>query len=115
MDDIVSGILAAIDRSRIENNEFEVIDLGGSRITDLGTLVRLLGDALGVTPQVQVLPYQPGDVERTCADLTKARQLLAYVPAVPIEVGIPRFVAWLRSRRPGSDPAPSAPRQDGLT
>ena len=33
-------------------------------------------------PTVQVLPEQPGDVERTCADISKARELLGYDPKV---------------------------------
>ena len=41
---------------------------------------------------------QPGDVVRTCADVTKARRLLGYTPRVSIEEGIRRFAAWLRDR-----------------
>jgi UDP-glucuronate 4-epimerase len=97
VDDIVNGVLAGIDRGRIEPNEFQVVNLGGNRTIELRLLVALLGDALGVKPQVQHLPPQPGDVERTYADLTKARQLLGYQPAVSLEDGIERFVAWFRN------------------
>jgi UDP-glucuronate 4-epimerase len=42
-------------------------------------------------------PAQPGDVDRTCADVGKARRLLGYDPRTRVEEGIPRFVEWFRS------------------
>lgn len=97
IDDIIDGVVAAIRRTRDVPGCFDIINLGGSRTTSLSRLVDLLADALGVEPQIVRLPMQPGDVIRTCADVTKAHQLLGYVPATPIEVGIPRFVEWLRA------------------
>jgi UDP-glucuronate 4-epimerase len=51
------------------------------------------GDAL---PRLTHLPLQPGDVQRTYADVTRARELLGYDPTTPVEAGIPRFVAWMK-------------------
>lgn len=101
VDDTVTGIVAGIDRGGVHTNEFQIINLGGNRVTDLRTLVKLLGDALGLRPAVEDLPPQPGDVEQTFADISKASRLLGYAPAIPIEEGIPRFVAWFKGRRPG--------------
>jgi UDP-glucuronate 4-epimerase len=39
---------------------------------------------------------QPGDVTRTCADISKARRLLGYAPSTTVEEGIPRFVRWFK-------------------
>jgi UDP-glucuronate 4-epimerase len=95
--DIIQGVEAAIDRSRAVPGEFEIINLGESRTTSLRRLVELIGSAANVEPVLQQLPLQPGDVDRTFADVSKARELLAYRPGTPVEVGIPRFVEWLRS------------------
>jgi UDP-glucuronate 4-epimerase len=97
IDDILQGVLAAIDRSRRIPGEFEIINLGESRTTSLQSLVTLISAALGVQPQLQYLPLQPGDVNRTFADVSRARTLLDYRPTTPVEVGIPRFVEWLRA------------------
>ena len=43
---------------------------------------------------------QPGDVERTCADLTRARDLIGYSPSVKTDEGIRRFVAWYKAKYP---------------
>jgi UDP-glucuronate 4-epimerase len=46
---------------------------------------------------MEMLPMQPGDVETTYADIERARRKLNYEPSTPIEVGLPKFVAWYRS------------------
>jgi len=97
IDDIIDGVVAAVDRSRTVPGEFEIINLGESRTTSLARLVELIADALGVTPELEHLPMQPGDVNCTFADVTKARQLLGYQPTTPVEVGIPRFVEWMKN------------------
>jgi UDP-glucuronate 4-epimerase len=56
-----------------------------------------LSEALGVQPKIEQLPAQPGDVERTWADIGKAERLLGYRPSVSIEEGIQRFVAWFKT------------------
>lgn len=96
VDDIVQGIEGALVLACAGPGTFEIVNLGESQTVSLARLVELLGDALGVEPRLDRQPAQPGDVERTCADVTKARRLLGYQPRVSIEEGIPRFVEWFR-------------------
>jgi UDP-glucuronate 4-epimerase len=97
IDDILQGVLAAIERSRTHPGEFEIINLGESRTTSLSKLVELIARALGVQPKLKRLPMQPGDVNRTFADISKAKRLLGYKPATPVEDGIPRFIEWFKT------------------
>jgi len=94
--DIVQGILAALayDKSR-----FEVINLGNSRTVSVSRMIAVIEQALGKAAVIDRQPPQPGDVARTFADTAKARDLLGYAPDTPIEVGVERFVAWLRDER----------------
>jgi UDP-glucuronate 4-epimerase len=96
IDDIAEGVIAAVDRGAQHPQEYQVVNLGGSRATSLRRLVELLGGAFGTEPAIERLPAQPGDVERTWANVAKARELLGYAPRVTIEEGIPRFVDWFR-------------------
>jgi UDP-glucuronate 4-epimerase len=96
--DIVDGVEASIRRTATKPEEFQIINLGGNRTTSLARLIELIGDAVGVEPRVRRLPEQPGDVQRTYADVARARELLGYQPVMPIERGIPAFVAWLKAR-----------------
>jgi UDP-glucuronate 4-epimerase len=97
VDDVVQGIEGAIAYAAARDASFEVFNLGESDTVPLVRLVELLGEAMGVTPALHRLPAQPGDVERTYADISRARALLGYTPRVRIEEGIPRFVEWFRS------------------
>ncbi|MBI2932881.1 MAG: GDP-mannose 4,6-dehydratase [Planctomycetes bacterium] len=94
IDDIVDGIMGALGR----DGGFEVYNLGESRTVSLSEMIELLEKELGIKAKIRRLPPQAGDVQRTYADVSKARANLGYAPRVPIEEGIRRFVAWLRSR-----------------
>jgi UDP-glucuronate 4-epimerase len=96
IDDILQGVVGAIERTDGSEPLFEIVNLGESRTTTLSRLVELLAEALQVAPQIRRLPLQPGDVQRTFADVSRARELLGYAPTTPVEDGIPRFVEWFR-------------------
>ncbi|HEY5089815.1 MAG TPA: NAD-dependent epimerase/dehydratase family protein [Polyangia bacterium] len=97
IDDIVDGVVAAVDEATGAGTGYRIYNLGGSRTTTLLQLVDLLGKALGKTPRVEWRPEQPGDMQRTLADLTLSTRALGYAPHVTMEEGILRFVEWLRS------------------
>jgi UDP-glucuronate 4-epimerase len=106
--DTVQGVLAAVDRTREADVQHELYNLGESQTTTLAELVALLEGALGRTASIQRLAPQPGDVQRTFADISRARAVLGYSPGVPIQEGIRRFVAWLReTARPATPVVPS--------
>jgi UDP-glucuronate 4-epimerase len=93
VDDILDGVLKALDR----DPGFAVYNLGESRPIGLLELLDHLGRALGKKPQVRFEPERPGDVHITYADISRARAVLGYAPAVGIEEGLERFVAWFRT------------------
>lgn len=92
IDDIVDGIEAALDLAP----DFEIFNLGGAETTALADLVRWLAEELAVTPRIEYLPDQPGDVPITYADVSKAARMLGYSPKVSIREGLERFVEWYR-------------------
>jgi UDP-glucuronate 4-epimerase len=94
IDDIIAGVLAAINYNQ---SEFEVINLGESRTVELRELISLLEKELDTHAVIDRQPIQPGDVPQTFADISKARKLLGYDPKTQIEDGIHRFVEWFRS------------------
>jgi UDP-glucuronate 4-epimerase len=58
--------------------------------------VAALEQATGKKARVDYAPMQAGDVERTEADIARARRDLGFAPKVSLEEGLARFVAWLR-------------------
>ena len=94
IDDIVDGVIRAIDRC----DGHRLYNLGNSEPIELRTMIETLGEALGRVPTIRRLPEQPGDVRLTCADITLASAELGYSPSTPFREGIGRFVGWFRSR-----------------
>ena len=97
VDDLVSGLSASLTLARSGSGRFEVVNLGSDRPVKLAELIRVLGEELGVEPRIEQLPPQPGDVERTWADISRARSLLGYEPRTTFREGIRRFVEWLET------------------
>lgn len=95
IDDILSGVRAAID---YEESDYEIINLGESKTTELRELIALLEKELGKKAIIDRQPPQPGDVACTYADISKARRLLGYDPRTQVEEGIKIFVDWFRRR-----------------
>lgn len=98
VDDILQGIEGALRVTEDAAPRFEIVNLGESETTTLARLIELISGALGREPVIDRQPLQPGDVERTYADIDRARALLGYAPTTTVEEGIPRFVEWFRSQ-----------------
>ena len=96
IDDIISGVRAAID---YDESNYEVINLGESRTVELRELISLLEKELDLEAVIDRQPMQPGDVPQTFADIEKARRLLGYNPQIQIEAGIRLFVNWFREHQ----------------
>jgi UDP-glucuronate 4-epimerase len=95
-DDIVAGVIAAIGWTDTAPVGLEQFNLGGNRSVPTGAMVAEIAGALGIEPKIEWAPMQPGDVQRTAADLTKAGAALGYAPHTSFPEGIRRFVAWFR-------------------
>jgi UDP-glucuronate 4-epimerase len=98
VDDIVSGIVAALD---YEQSECEVINLGNDRTVTLMEMIQGVAAALNTEPRLRMLPEQPGDVPQTWADITKAGRLLGYKPQTAFEDGLRSFGEWFHKMADG--------------
>jgi UDP-glucuronate 4-epimerase len=94
IDDIINGIVAAMNKC----DGFNIYNLGESQPITVNDLIAEIEKALGKKAIRQSLPLQPGDVERTYADVTKSVKELGYNPKTPIQAGLASFVAWLRKQ-----------------
>jgi UDP-glucuronate 4-epimerase len=92
IDDIVNGIVSAMARC----DGFNIYNLGESQPITVNDLITEIEKALGKRAIRQYQPPQPGDVERTCADITKAARDLGYHPSTSIRTGLQKFTTWLR-------------------
>jgi UDP-glucuronate 4-epimerase len=94
-DDIVAGVIAALDWTATAPVGLEIFNLGGNEPVPLSAMVQALGRALGKDPRIKWAPMQPGDVQHTYADLTKSQKMLGYHPRTTFSEGLRRFALWL--------------------
>jgi UDP-glucuronate 4-epimerase len=94
IEDILDGLEGALGWLDANPGSFDVVNLGGARTVSLRRMIAVLAHALDVDPRIRCLPPQPGDVQRTFADVTKAERMFGYRPRVPFERGVGRFAEW---------------------
>ncbi len=99
IDDVVAGVLAALDRppaAEETGRPHRLYNLGNRRAEPLLDFIAAIERACGRTAEKILEPMQPGDVEATWADISASQRDLGYAPSTRIEQGIPKFVAWFR-------------------
>jgi UDP-glucuronate 4-epimerase len=94
IDDIITGVRAAMSVTTAEAG-YRVYNLGGNQPVSLKEMIQTIERVTGKQAQIQQKPTQPGDVNRTWADLTRSQQELDYHPTTSLEEGIRRQWAWL--------------------
>jgi len=90
IDDIINGIISSIKN----NYDCEVFNLGNNKSVNLMDVVSFIEKKIGKKAIVEFEPIQPGDVEKTFADIDKAKRKLGYNPNTNVEEGIGNFIDW---------------------
>lgn len=96
IEDIVDGIIKSAKYVENNNNVYEILNLGNSTPVTLKEMINTIAKVLGKEPKINQLPMQPGDVQRTFADISKAKELIGYDPKTSFEKGIENFVEWYK-------------------
>lgn len=94
IDDIVAGVVAAVDRPL----GYEIINLGRGEPVLLADFIRLVEENAGHPSDLVPEPMPAADIPYTYADISKARRLLGYQPETSVEEGVARFWQWYRSQ-----------------
>ncbi|WP_261320654.1 SDR family NAD(P)-dependent oxidoreductase [Qipengyuania aquimaris] len=106
IDDIVSGVVACLDKPPADDGAEKaggsvkphaLYNIGNHRSEKLTRVIELIEQACGKKAEVQLMPMQPGDVEKTYADIDAIQRDIGYQPTTSIEQGIPQFVEWYRA------------------
>ena len=96
VEDIVDGIIKSMKYEENNSDVYEILNLGNSSPISLIDMINTIGEVLNVKPNIKQMPMQPGDVERTYADISKAKELIGYEPKTSFEDGIRIFVEWYK-------------------
>jgi UDP-glucuronate 4-epimerase len=96
IDDIVNGVIRALERPAAGTPPHAVYNLGNCRPQKLTDFVGLLEQNIGLKAALRLEPMQAGDVTHTFADIAASRRDLGFEPVTPIEVGLKHFVGWYK-------------------
>ena len=109
VDDIVTGVIAALDRPAAIDPTWDatapnpaasgvapwrILNLGAGRPVALMRYIEVLETKLGRKAKLNLMPMQDGDVADTEADVTATLAALEYAPSTPVEEGVAHFVDW---------------------
>lgn len=94
IDDIIDGILKSM--CYLENNDkvYEILNLGESEVINLNEMLSTLEENIGKKAHKTALPMQAGDVNKTNADISKAKNMIGYAPKTHFQNGIKKFMEW---------------------
>ncbi len=93
VDDVIQGVIAAM---HYDKTGFEIINLGNHYTVSLKELIASIEEVTGKKANIEQLPEQPGDVSKTFADISKARQLLGYHAQTKLKDGLKKFYDWFQ-------------------
>lgn len=94
IEDIIDGVVKSIKYVEENSGVYEIFNLGESQTISLSHMLKCIEEELGTKATVKRLPMQAGDVEKTFADISKAKKILGYNPKTKFEDGIKKFIKW---------------------
>lgn len=101
IDDITEGVVRILETPLKEKTDpkerFKVYNIGNSKSVKLMDFITAIEESMGKEAQKEMLPMQPGDVEKTWANVDDLIKDYDYRPNTPIKLGVQRFVDWYRT------------------
>lgn len=94
IENVVQANILAATTPGIKHDIFNVANGKDNTVLQL---VGLLNKIIGKNIQPEFLPVRPGDVFRTCADITKIKNILRYGSKVDFEEGLRRTVEYFKN------------------
>jgi UDP-glucuronate 4-epimerase len=96
VEDIVAGVLAALDAPPTATPPHRVFNLGNHTPEALEDFIAVIECAAGRAARKVYRGMQAGDMPETMADTSAARAALGFEPRIGIREGLPPVVAWCR-------------------
>jgi UDP-glucuronate 4-epimerase len=100
VDDIVEGMAKIIDggdsKRNLDTDLYKVYNIGNNASVKLMDFITAIEHELGITGKKKPMPMQPGDVEKTWADVTDLIHDYDYQPNTDVQYGVSQFVQWYK-------------------
>lgn len=96
IDDIVTGVISALNLNTSENIKYRLYNLGNNKPVELLHFISVLEELIGKKAEKRMLPMQEGDMESTCADIESSIEDFGFRPVTSVEAGLGKFVDWYK-------------------
>lgn len=94
IDDIVDGVVATIEKSKKASSLYSIYNIGNSKPVKLLDFITEIEKSTGRVVEKEFLPMQPGDVEKTWADVALLQENFQYSSNTDISIGVKKFIEW---------------------
>lgn len=101
IDDIVTGVTKIVEdeleKGKENSGRYKIYNIGNNQSIPLLSFIKAIEDSLGKKADKKMLPMQPGDVEKTWADVDDLIRDYQYSPSTDYRRGVAEFVDWFKS------------------
>lgn len=94
-DDLIEGLVRLM---ALDGKEPRPVNLGNPEECSMLDLVQAVARACGREATVTYQPIPNDDPKQRCPDITRARELLNWSPAVNLQEGLQRTVSWFQNQ-----------------
>ncbi|MEC8250406.1 MAG: UDP-glucuronic acid decarboxylase family protein [Planctomycetota bacterium] len=94
-DDLIEGLVRLM---ALDGKEPRPVNLGNPEECSMLDLVQAVARACGREATVTYQPIPNDDPKQRCPDITRARELLNWSPAVSLQEGLQRTVSWFQNQ-----------------
>lgn len=100
IDDIVEGVVRIVEKDtkdRLAQKEnYKIYNIGNNNSVKLLDFIQTIEEQIGIPAKRQLLPMQPGDVEKTWANVDDLTKDYDYHPNTSIKAGVTAFIEWYK-------------------
>ena len=100
IDDIVMGVVKILENKQTSHydnrKKYNLYNIGNNKSVKLNEFIDAIESELGIIADKNLMPMQPGDVEKTWADVDSLIRDYAYTPNTPIKRGVAEFINWYK-------------------
>jgi UDP-glucuronate 4-epimerase len=97
IDDIIEGVVSTLLHTHDSNEIYELHNIGNSKPIDLLEFIKEIEKHTGKKAIKDFYPMQPGDVEKTWADVDELVKKYNYKPKTDVSLGVENFISWYKS------------------
>ena len=97
IDDIINGVISTLFKQSKNDNLYKLYNIGNGQPLSVLDFINTIEEKIGIKAVKKMLPMQPGDVNRTHANIYNLSHDYDYKPQTFLGDGINDFITWYKS------------------